>query len=183
MKDMRTCSLVYPLFNATAYVNFIGFWRWCIAHRVTGFLTFSIVRCFWEQKHDVSETGSVSAQWLSRCLPPFTWGRKQNQFSKRRVSTPKNTWRRKKPKNPVTLCAIAYVCGLFYDAVSVSGRLVGYLMSNELQKVKWKKSWANKDIISTSAWKTEDNATNLSQDSQFPGRDSNQASPEYKIIA
>jgi hypothetical protein len=38
--------------------------------------------------------------------PPFTCGRKQIQFPKRHVSTPKNTGRRKKPQNPAILCAI-----------------------------------------------------------------------------
>jgi hypothetical protein len=38
--------------------------------------------------------------------PPFTWGQKQIQFPKRRVSTPKNTGRCKKSKNPVILYAI-----------------------------------------------------------------------------
>jgi hypothetical protein len=41
-----------------------------------------------------------------RCLPPFTWGRKQMQFPKHRISTPKNTGRWKKSINPVILCAI-----------------------------------------------------------------------------
>jgi hypothetical protein len=36
-----------------------GFWRWCIAHGISGFLDF-IHRPVFQGTHDVSETGSVS---------------------------------------------------------------------------------------------------------------------------
>jgi hypothetical protein len=52
------------------------------------------------------DTYSVWPLRKSCLLPPFTWGRKQIQFPKRHVSTPKNTWRWKKSKNPVILCDI-----------------------------------------------------------------------------
>jgi hypothetical protein len=86
------------------------------AHRVTGFLDFFIVRCSVEQEHDVSETWSVSVfRWRGEKTPtqlglletanlnagqslPFSWGQKQVQFPKRRVSTLLNTGRWKSPK-------------------------------------------------------------------------------------
>jgi hypothetical protein len=64
------------IFKLDRKVDFKGFWRRCTAHRI-----------FWTSS------------------PSFTWGRKEIQFPKRRVSTPKNTGRWKKSKNPVILWA------------------------------------------------------------------------------
>jgi hypothetical protein len=114
------------------YLDSKGFWRWCIAHRGTGFLDFFHhpvflgieTRCFgnWmfpssgegggaktptqlgPLESSVIEISSFQGAQLSRCLlPPFTWGWKQTQFRNLRVSVPYNTRRWKKSKNPATL--------------------------------------------------------------------------------
>jgi hypothetical protein len=68
-----------------------------LAHRITGFLDFFHRPVFLE-----IETRRF-LNWICFRPSPFTWGRKQIQFPKHRVSTPKNTGRWKKSKNPVIL--------------------------------------------------------------------------------
>jgi hypothetical protein len=58
------CSLIIKIENMEI-VGSIGFWRWCITHRIAGVLDFIhrpdlIVTRIKKNKHDVSETGSVS---------------------------------------------------------------------------------------------------------------------------
>jgi hypothetical protein len=105
--------LLDPFWNITPYrhslyiikfltdVDSIGFWRWCITHRITWFSDF-VYRPdskYLEEKHDVSETGSVSIlRWRetptllghldSANLNQWTWGWKQIQFPKRCVFLP-----------------------------------------------------------------------------------------------
>jgi hypothetical protein len=80
-------------------INLIYMQKYCF------FFTFYIVQCSLEYKHDVSISclHPQMKRWRRHLLNlgPFTWGRKQIQFPKRRVWTPKNTEWWKKPSNSI----------------------------------------------------------------------------------
>jgi hypothetical protein len=78
------------------------FWRWCITHRMIRFLDFFHRPVFWRTENTTFRkvdlfpcSGDTVVQWLNLALykgpkwvgifTPFTWGRKQIQFPKRRV--------------------------------------------------------------------------------------------------
>jgi hypothetical protein len=117
--------------NIFAHVDSIGFWRWCITHRINGFSDF--VHCLdskeLEKKHDILETGSVievSSFWgtqQSRCLPSpedGNWSNFRNVmffiFQFFRILTMDKVW---KPINSVYLL-ISVLLDKFCEKITIS---------------------------------------------------------------
>jgi hypothetical protein len=68
------------------------------------------------------------SKWVGVFSAPFTWGRKQIQFPKRRVSIPKNTRRWKKFKPPVTLWSMRKFVLTYLSNIFTSNHIPCYLI-------------------------------------------------------
>jgi hypothetical protein len=102
-------------YSSNIFIDSKGFWRWCITIWSWVFWTLSIV---WYSKktHNVSKNGTV--QWLKLALSnwpnwagdplPYTWGRKQIQFSKRCVFLEYQTDKLQKFSSPEYFCCKIY---------------------------------------------------------------------------
>jgi hypothetical protein len=95
-------AVIFPSYFLTkllyAYliqIDLKGFWRWCMVYRIHIIFFWTFSNVLYSKKHNVSETGSASVQWLRLALskgpnwvdvfsPTFTWERKKIQFLKRR---------------------------------------------------------------------------------------------------